>query len=134
MPLTPTEKVDIETHLGWLLFQQPLLVNGNIVEHQMISLLRSTVERTEEKAVYRVRECLCELQRCLDERKRLRGRAGIVQVGDVKIDVSGGLMIIDEEFKVWANKLADIYGGHKNLYSLYHQQVGNVGTRLQESF
>ena len=134
MPLTPTEKVDIETHLGWLLFQQPLLVNGNIVEHQMISLLRSTVERTEEKAVYRVRECLCELQRCLDERKRLRGRAGIVQVGDVKIDVSGGLMIIDEEFKVWANKLADIYGGHKNLYSLYHQQVANVGTRLQESF
>ena len=59
MPLTPTEKVDIETHLGWLLFQKPLLVNGRITEHQIVSLLRSTVERTEEKAIFRVRECLC---------------------------------------------------------------------------
>ena len=134
MPLTPTEKVDIETHLGWLLFQQPLLVNGRITEHQIVSLLRSTVERTEEKAVFRVRECLCELQRCLDQKKSLRGRAGIVQVGDVKLDVEGGLRIIDEEFKAWANKLADIYGGHKNMYSLFLQQIGAAGNFLQESF
>ena len=134
MPLTPTEKTDIEYHLGWLLFQQPLLVNGRITDHQIVSLLRNTIEKTEEKSIFRVREALCELQRCQDETKRLRQRAGIKRVGDIELDVDAGLRTIDEEHKRWANKLADIYGGHKNLYSMFHNQIGNAGNSLQESF
>lgn len=134
MPLTPTEKTDIEYHLGWLLFQQPLLVNGRITDHQIVSLLRNTIEKTEEKSIFRVREALCELQRCQDETKRLRQRAGIKRVGDIELDVDAGLRTIDEEYKRWANKLADIYGGHKNLYSMFHNQIGNAGNSLQESF
>lgn len=133
MALTPEEKVDIEYHLGWVLMQQVLLANGNIVEHQIESLLRTLVKDTEPKHEYRIREALCELQRCQDEKKALRQKAGVTQVGDVKLDVPGGLLVLDEEYKGWANKLADIYGGHKNMYSLYHQQIGNAST-LRESF
>jgi len=133
MALTTEEMVDIEYHLGWVLKQQVLLANGNIVEHQVVSLLRTLVYDTEPKHEFRIREALCELQRCQDQKKSLREKAGVTQVGDVKLDVAGGLMILDEEYKGWANKLADIYGGHKNMYSLYHQQIGN-GSTLQDSF
>lgn len=133
MALTSAEKVDIECHLGWVLRQSVLLANGNIVEHQVISLLRILVNDTLPKHEYRIREALCELQRCQDEKKRLRQMAGIQQIGDVKLDVDRGLFTLDEEYKGWANKLADIYGGHKNMYSLYHQQIG-LGASLQESF
>lgn len=131
--LTAEEQVDIEYHLGWVLKQQVLLANGNIVEHQLVSLLRSLVRETEPKHEFRIREALCELQRCQDEKKSLRGKAGIVQAGEVKLDVERGLRTIDEEYKGWANKLADIYGGHKNMYSLFHEQIGN-GASLRESF
>lgn len=131
--LTTEEQVDIEYHLGWVLKQQVLLANGNIVEHQLVSLLRSLVRETEPKHEFRIREALCELQRCQDEKKALRGKAGIVQAGEVKLDVERGLRTLDEEYKGWANKLADIYGGHKNMYSLFHEQIGN-GASLRESF
>lgn len=133
MALTTVEKVDIEYHLGWVLKQQVLLVNGNIVTHQIESLLRHLVNDTEQKHEYRIREALCELQRVQDEKKKLRQFAGVTQVGDTRLDVDKGLFTLDEEYKGWANKLADIYGGHKNMYSLYHQQIGN-GSPLQESF
>jgi hypothetical protein len=131
--LTTEEQVDIEYHLGWVLKQQVLLANGNIVEHQLVSLLRSLVRETEPKHEFRIREALCELQMCQDEKKALRGKAGIVQAGEVKLDVERGLRTLDEEYKGWANKLADIYGGHKNMYSLFHEQIGN-GASLRESF
>lgn len=131
--LTTEEQVDIEYHLGWVLKQQVLLANGNIVEHQLVSLLRSLVRETEPKHEFRIREALCELQRCQDEKKALRRKAGIVQAGEVKLDVERGLRTLDEEYKGWANKLADIYGGHKNMYSLFHEQIGN-GASLRESF
>ena len=134
IPLTDTERTDIEYHLGWLLFQQPLLVNGRMTEHQVLSLLRNTINHTEASGVYRIREALCELQKCLDQKKALRGKAGIKRVGDVEIDVDAGLRTIDEEYKAWANKLADIYGGHKNLYSMFHAQIGSTSNTLQESF
>lgn len=133
MALTTEEKVDIEYHLGWVLMQQVLLADGNIVEHQMESLLRTLVKDTEQKHEYRIRECLCELQACMNEKKALRKNAGITQAGDVRVDVASGLLVLDEEYKGWANRLADIYGGHKNMYSLYHQQIGN-GSSLRESF
>lgn len=133
MALTEEERVDIEYHLGWVLRQQVLLANGNIVEHQIVSLLRSLVNDTEPKHEYRIREALCELQRCQDEKKSLRGKAGIVRTGDTYLDVDGGLRTLDEEYKLWANKLADIYGGHKNMYSLAHAQIGN-GASLQDGF
>ena len=133
MALTAEEMVDIEYHLGWVLQQQVLLANGNIVAHQVTSLLRTLVHDTATKHEYRIREALCELQKCQDEKKALRQNAGIQQAGDVKINVADGLAILDEEYKGWANKLADIYGGHKNMYSLFHQQIGN-GSSLQESF
>lgn len=134
MALTPTEQAAIQIHLGWVLNPTVLLVNGNIVDHQIISLLRSLVHDTPEAAEFFVREALCELQRINNERKALRARVGITQAGNVKFDTPQGFMTLDDEFSYWARRLADIYGSHSNEYSRLLQRVGAAGGGLQESF
>jgi hypothetical protein len=134
MALTPTEQAAIQIHLGWVLNPTVLLVNGNVVSHQITSLLRKLVYDTPVEAEFFVREALCELQRINDERKGLRKRAGIVQSGDVKLDTPGGFQTLDDEFAYWARRLADIYGQHSNAYSQLLSRVGAQTPFLADGF
>ena len=134
MALTPTEQAAIQIHLGWVLNPTVLLVNGNVVNHQITSLLRKLVNDTPEEQEWFVREALCELQRIQDERKALRKRIGIVASGDVKLDTPGGFMSLDDEFSHWARLLADIYGQHSNAYSMLLSKVGANTPTLSDGF
>lgn len=134
MALTPTEKAAIQIHLGWVLNPTVLLVNGNVVNHQIVSLLRSLIEKTPEDQEFFVREALCELQRIQNERKGLRKRVGILQSGDVKLDTPGGFLTLDDEFSHWARRLADIYGQHSNAYSQLLAKVGANTPTLADGF
>lgn len=133
MPLTDTEKHSIEYHLGWVQDSQALLLNGNVVAHQIISLLRHNIERTEENKVYRVREALCECQKIQDSLKEVRGKFGAVRIGDIEYDAEKAVQLLDNEYLRWTRKLADMYGGHENLYSRERQQLGG-GTGMTESY
>lgn len=123
MPLTDTEKHSIEYHLGWVQDTQVLVMSGNVTEHNVVSLLRANIERTTEDKVYRVREALCECQRVQDELKAIRKRFGVKKVGDTELDNYEAVMQLENEYTRWTDKLADMYGGHKNAYSLEHQRL-----------
>lgn len=123
MPLTDTEKHSIEYHLGWVQDTQVLAMQGNVTEHEIISMLRANIERTTEDKVYRVREALCECQRVQDELKAVRKRFGVKAVGSTALDNREAVELLENEYTRWTDKLADMYGGHKNPYSREHQQL-----------
>ena len=131
MPLTETEKHSIEYHLGGVQDQQVLVMSGNIVEHQIISMLRANIIRTSEDKVYRVREALCECQKIQDQLKEVRGKFGAVKIGDITFDAEKAVQLLDNEYLRWTRKLADIYGGHENLYSRERQQLGGGGPMME---
>jgi len=133
MPLTDTEKHSIEYHLGWVQDEQALLLSGNVVAHQIISLLRHNIQRTAESKVYRVREALCECQKIQDQLKEVRGKFGAVRIGDIEYNAREAVEMLDYEYLRWTRKLADMYGGHENLYSRERQQLGG-GAGMQESY
>ena len=123
MPLTETEKHSIEYHLGWVQDQQVLVMSGNLTVHQVLSMLRANIDRTTEDKVYRVREALCECQRVQDELKAVRKRFGVKAVGSTALDNREAVELLENEYTRWTDKLADMYGGHKNAYSLEHQRL-----------
>lgn len=133
MPLTDTEQHSIEYHLGWVQDAQALLLSGNVVAHQIISLLRHNIQRTEENKVYRVREALCECQKIQDQLKEVRGKFGAVRLGDIEYNAREAVEMLDYEYLRWTRKLADMYGGHENLYSRERQQLGG-GAGMTESY
>ena len=123
MPLTDTEKHSIEYHLGFVQDQQVLVMSGNLTWHQVISMLRANIDRTTEDKVYRVREALCECQKVQDQLKAVRERFGVKKVGDTELDNREAIELLDNEYTRWTDKLADMYGGIKNAYSLEHQRL-----------
>lgn len=133
MPLTDTEKHSIEYHLGWVQDDQVLIMSGNLVAHQIVSMLRANILRTPEHKVYRVREALCECQKIQDQLKDVRGKFGAVRLGDIEYDAEKAVQLLDNEYLRWTRKLADIYGGHENLYSRERQQLGG-GAPMMESY
>jgi len=133
MPLTETEKHSIEYHLGWVQDEQVLAMNGNLVEHQIVSLLRANINNCTETKVYRVREALCECQKIQDQLKDVRGKFGAVRIGDITFDAEKAVQLLDAEYLRWTRKLADMFGGHENLYSRERQQLGG-GTGMMESY
>lgn len=131
--LTDTEKHSIEYHLGWVQDEQVLLMSGNPVDHQIVSLLRSNINKTPANKVYRVREALCECQKIQDQLKAIRERFGVTQVGNTTLDNREAIELLENEYTRWTDKLADMYGGHKNAYSLEHQRMGGAGV-IMESY
>ncbi len=132
--LTPTEKHSIEYHLGWVQDTQVLAMSGNVTVHQVLSLLRSNIEKTTPDKVYRVREALCECQKVQDQLKGIRERFGVTQVGNTSLDNREAIELLENEYTRWTDKLADMYGGHKNAYSAEHQRIGGIPSGIMESY
>ena len=132
-PLTEKEKHDIEFHLGWVMDQQVLLMSGNVVDHQIVSLLRSNVNQCPVFKVERVREALCECQKVLDQMKAVRSKFGLTNSGDVSYDAQQAVQLLEDEYTRWTDILADMFGGHKNAYSRHHQRLTPM-QGLRESY
>lgn len=131
MPLTETEKHSIEYHLGWVQDQQVLAMQGNVVEHEIISMLRRNVNACTEDKVYRVREALCECQKVQDQIKAARSKFGVQKIGDITYSSREAIELLNDEYLRWTRKLADIFGGHENLYSRERQQLGGGGGMME---
>ena len=133
MPLNDDEKVRIQFHLCWTPYSQVINVSGIVVEHNVVTMLRRNMDDAPEAAMATIRECLCECEKVLVQIKAARDRFGVSQIGEIKLDSQQMMMLLNDEYNRWRKALADLFGGHINLWSLLNQQLGVTGG-LQECY
>ena len=131
MPLTEHEKIRIQFHLCWTPYSQVINVTGRVVDHQIVTMLRRNMEECPEAALSTVRECLCECEKILGQLKAARERFGVSEVEGIKLDSSTQMRLLDDEYNRWRKALADLFGGHINLWSLLNEQLGVSGGLME---
>lgn len=133
MPLTDNEKIRIQFHLCWTPYSQVLNVTGIVVDHNVVTMLRRNLEDCPESALTTVRECLCECEKILGQIKEARDRFGVSEVDGIKLNSEKQMQLLNDEYNRWRKALADLFGGHINLWSTLNEQLG-VSGGLRENY
>jgi len=134
MPLTDDEKGKIAWHLGWTEYPQVLNVSGIVVDHNIVTMLRRNIEECPESAIGRVRRCLCECDKIIDQISAAREKFGVKQVDGIVLDASEQMRLLDDEYNRWRYHLADMFGGHINLWSFLNRNRLGTVSGLQECY
>jgi len=133
VPLSDDEKIRIQFHLCFTPYSQVINVSGIAVDHNIVSMLRRNMDTCPEGALATVRECLCECEKILAQIKAARDRFGVSEVDGIKLNTTEQMVLLNDEYNRWRKAMADIFGGHINLWSLLNEQLG-VGGGLRENY
>jgi len=132
--LTDDEKGKIAWHLGWTEYPQVLNVSGIVVDHNIVTMLRRNIEECPDSALGRVRRCLCECDKIIDQISAAREKFGVKQVDGIVLDASEQMRLLDDEYNRWRYHLADMFGGHINLWSFLNRNRLGTVSGLQECY
>jgi len=93
--LTDDEKGKIAWHLGWTEYPQVLNVSGIVVDHNIVTMLRRNIEECPDSALGRVRRCLCECDKIIDQISAAREKFGVKQVDGIVLDASEQMRLLE---------------------------------------
>lgn len=128
MAFSDAEKVAVRYHLGYQNVSTPTAIAlGYPSASHLAFILDSSLNSMLPESLPFVRRCIQELQCIEDQMSSFRSSLLVTSTGGTTLRGSGAFLELENQYRNWCQKLADVIGTPVNPFSLHHQQLGTMG-------
>lgn len=126
--LNDPEKTAIRYHLGYLNITTPLAIAlGFPTASHLQFIVESAMNSVILSAEPRVRRCIQELDCIEDQQSTFRTSLEVVKSGTTTIRGPDAFAELDQQYRRWSQRLADLLGTPLNPFSAQHQDLETQG-------